>query len=180
MSYCANDHCVCNMVKDIVAAQDEAAKNADDGCCSTSCEQSIQDLLRPSPGNSVTGHSTIPFVLYCQKSCRPFVSSGVYQTTDNDDVVYDCIKSPIFRAKNFTDDNSCCVRLELLAPVSDGNMIDDTDEVCEIFQDNNVTEFLATGICITVDLNSFNGIQCLNAITPIPSENFPLTGQSGA
>ncbi|GAA0431076.1 spore coat protein CotY [Lentibacillus halophilus] len=159
--------CVCNIVRDIVEAQDQANNN-NRGNCPTSCESSIQDLLSPGMTNN-NGPDTVPFMLYCEGDCNPFIASGVYRNNG----VFNCLESPIFRAKEFTDDNECCVRLELLAPADEiGGVTDvDGDDVCDFFG-NTVTNFMATGICITVDLNTFNGIQCLDAVTPYPYSQF--------
>src|SRR5699024_4248842 len=127
-SYCRGSHCVCQIVREIVSAQDEAANNVDDGCCLSSCEQSIHDLLAPSTGNNASGHTTIPFILYCKSSCRPFFGSGVYQTSENAENLFGGVRTPIFRAKNFINDEDCCVRLELLAPVAGTTIIDDADD----------------------------------------------------
>ncbi|WP_174615616.1 CotY/CotZ family spore coat protein [Virgibacillus ihumii] len=176
----SSGNCVCDVVSEIIKAQDEVSNNGN-GCCDTGCDQSIRDLLSPSQnGNGPNGPTTIPFILYCKGTCKPFIASGVYRdlVTGTNATFFNCLESPIFRAKGFADDDECCVRLELLAPVnSEGNVtIERADEVCGFFSETTgarARNFIATGICITVDLHSFKGIQCLDAITPLSSSQFP-------
>lgn len=175
MSCNGNSTCVCNVVRDIVSAQDEVTNN-NGGCCSTSCEQSIRDLLSPSTGNNnATGYTTIPFILYCKENCSPFISSSVYQAPigNTGNTYFGCVETPVFRAKKFVDDGDCCVILELLLPATEGGAtIDRGNEVCDFFPGNSRRDFQATGICITVDLNCFCAIQCLDPITPLPASQF--------
>lgn len=174
MSCYAGDNCICHVVRKIVDAQDEVANNNAD-CCSTSCEQSIKDLLSPTTNNNTTGNTTIPFILYCKDNCSPFISSAVYQApiSNTGNTFFGCVETPVFRAKKFVNDGDCCVILELLLPVTEtGATINTGDQVCDFFPGNSRRGFQATGICITVDLNSFNAIQCLDPITPRPSSQF--------
>ncbi|TRM11278.1 spore coat protein [Lentibacillus cibarius] len=173
--------CVCNIVREIIEAQDQVTNN-NDGCCTTSCEGSIQDLLRPEMNNNNNGPDTVPFILYCEGDCNPFIASGVYRdvVAGTNATFFNCLQSPILRAKEFTDENECCVRLELLAPVNSAGDVtfDEGEDVCGFFSEDTgerARGFIATGICITVDLNTFNGIQCLDAVTPLPSSQF-VTG----
>lgn len=161
-----DEHCVCDIVKNIVKAQDEAANMYS---CPTSCNRSIHQLLSQGNNNGPQ-NSTIPFILYCKDSCKPFVGSGVSRISNDNEPFFECVESPVFRAKKFVKRNNCCVRLELLLPVSEGCKVlhcDDTS-VCSFFsREHPVTDFLATGICLTVDLNNFFAITCLDAIDPI-------------
>ncbi|WP_163971485.1 CotY/CotZ family spore coat protein [Oceanobacillus halotolerans] len=178
MSLGPTDNCVCDVVRDIVAAQDEVANNNDNGCCSTGCENSIEQLLSPAGINGTTPvNDTIPFILYCKGECEPFIGSGVYQAQlgGSPNTYFGCVETPIFRAKEFVDDEECCVRLELLLPVTEGGSTPGPggDDVCDYFPGNSIRDFQATGICITVDLNCFCGITCLDPITPLPASQFP-------
>ncbi|MFZ3579458.1 CotY/CotZ family spore coat protein [Virgibacillus sp. DJP39] len=168
------DQCVCDIVREIVEAQDEVAGAATNGCCTTSCEQSIEDLLSPVANGNGNGFTTIPFILYCD--CEPFIASGVFQAPigGSGNTAFRCVETPIFRAKKFVDEDECCVKLELLLPVTEGGSTPggDRDEVCDFFPGNSIRDFQATGICITVDLSKFNAIACLDPVTPIPSSQF--------
>lgn len=178
MSYnCSNDNCVCNQVREIVIAQDEIT-NQGDGCCSTGCDQSIKSLLSPTVNNNMNGNTTIPFALYCKGSCGPFIGNGVYQATGETNTYFGCIESPIFRAKEFVDDGSCCVRLEILLPATadgttPGATGDGEGSICPYFPGETITGFQATGICLTVDLNNFHAITCLDPVRPLPASDFP-------
>lgn len=168
--------CVCDVVRDIVAAQDAVITN--DHCCSTSCEQSIEQLL--SPQAEANGNTTIPFILYC-KDCTPFIGSGVFQGQlgQSGNTFFGCVETPIFRAKKFVEGSDCCVKLELLLPVTEGGSTPgQTDrvvsDVCRFFPGRSIRDFQATGICLTVDLNCFCSIACLDPITPIPASQFSM------
>lgn len=192
MSYCGcggtNDYeygvsgsCVCNKVRDIVAAQDEVAGNNDGRSCSTSCDRSVADLLSP-PGNGNRNRNTaIPFALYCKGACGPFVGSGVYQASAGANGSYfGCAESPIFRARSFVEGSDCCVTLELLLPATadgttPGPVGDGQSALCPFFPGTAITDFQATGICITVDLHNFHSITCLDPVRPLPADDFPAS-----
>lgn len=192
-SFRGKDHCVTDVVRDIVKAQHRVAEALED-TCATSCEQSIEDLLSPArerPGRS--RHNTIPFMLFCDQGCKPFVGSGVIKS---DGRFFNCIESPIFRVKKFVRGSNSCAIIELLEPVRGGrgdhghghkhgesgeanenNRHGDRHgrdrgsgcgcggSVCNFFPNDRVRSFRATGICITIDLDCFCGITCLEPIT---------------
>lgn len=170
--------CVAGTVKKIIEAQNKILEKESD-CCTTSCNCSVKNLLSPGQDPNVNFNNTIPFILTCKKTCRPFLGTGVFTgLNDNDDRFFGCISTPIFKAKQFAQDSENCVELELLLPVdADGNIITpDTDndlDVCDFFPNETINNFQATGICITVDLNSFSGITCLDPVRVLPSDNFP-------
>lgn len=181
-------HCVADVVKKIVKAQREAVRAGEDTCL-TSCERSIEDLLNEfEPNRRRLRHNTIPFILYCKKSCKPFIGSGIIRS--NSRRSFTCIESPVFRVKNFVRGSDHCAVLELLKPVrtnygpgpaSESGDSDGLDankllfseseyggcQVCDFFRGKKINNFQATGICITVDLNCFCGITCLDPITPL-------------
>lgn len=178
-------NCVQGTIQQIINAQRKVEKQGL-ATCSTSCERSIADLL--SPGTTVTSpFTTIPFMLICKNSCKYFIGQGITQTATNDSTVFECLMTPVFKAKSFIKGSNNCVRLELLLPVSNGNNNDGNSDngnengesgfqvaqiennggciPCDFFSDE-VTGFQKTGVCITVDVNSFSGITCLDPITP--------------
>ena len=129
----------------------------------------------------------IPFILYCGGTCEPFVGSGVFQASNgaNRGTFFGCVETPIFRAKHFVKGSDCCVRLELLVPVTDKCdvavcQMDSVSAVCPFFPtDDPITDFQATGICVTVNLKDFNAITCLDPITPIRANEFqPVAAHS--
>ncbi|MDZ5712620.1 CotY/CotZ family spore coat protein [Jeotgalibacillus haloalkalitolerans] len=184
------DSCVCGIVHEIVRIQDEVAAN-NNGCCVTGCDQAIRKLLSPigTNGNG-NGPTTIPFALYCKGDCKPFIGSGVYKSPVGGSgmTALKCVETPIFRAKKFVDKDKdrekdkCCVQLELLLPVPMGGgapaaSVKEKENgkaktICDFFPGDSIRNLQATGICLTVDLNCFCGIVCLDPITPISVSEF--------
>lgn len=183
-----NHHCVTDVISEIIRAQ-RRAHDAMEDTCLTSCERSIDDLLSPSVENRrKPKHNTIPFILFSKDSVKPFIGSGIVKEKrrSSNRHSFKCIESPIFRAKSFVDRDQNCVRLELLKPVGDRRHHNRGDSrpgstshhqghrdtcnrhtVCDFFPAKDIEDFIATGICITVDLRCFCGITCLDPITPI-------------
>lgn len=167
--HAAEDDCVADTLKNIIEAQDEA-----DDDCSSGCNYSIQQL-RGNTNNNGAGYNTVPFVLYCAGTCKPFIGSGIYKNTThtNRNTFFGCVETPVFRAKKFAKNSDSCVILELLVPASEGcemqpKWMDDASGVCPFFSvEDPVTGFFATGICLTVDLNHFMGITCLDPVNPM-------------
>ncbi len=151
--------CVCDTVKAIAAAQDEVM----DDCCDLNCDRAIKELLDPTGDNNL---DSVPFVLYCKGDCKPFKGYGTKIET-NEEAHFDCFSSFIFRVKE-VDDN-CCARLELLrvneepSGSEDGCKKRDKDP-CKQLDGVRVSDLTRTHVCITVDLNDFNGITCLPAV----------------
>ncbi|WP_010529954.1 CotY/CotZ family spore coat protein [Lentibacillus jeotgali] len=141
-------NCVCDILKEIVEAQNDVIEN----CCSTSCEQSISDLLGDNEGGN--GLDTVPVILYCKDSCKPFQGFGA-----NPDDIGEMTSSFFFRVKRVDDD--CCAVVELLRDPED----DDNCPKNPVDQDTN--PLCATGICITVDLNCFCHVTCLPAVNAV-------------
>ncbi len=183
-----DENCVADVVRGIVRAQRRALE-AEEDTCFTSCDRSIEELLSPFEENRERlRHNTIPFILFTKKG-KPFTGVGVRRERDrrSDRHVFECIESPIFRAKSFVDGDENCVRLELLKPVRGRRHDHDHDhdhdhghhgeheehgkhheheDFCD-FLPRNTRNFRATGICITVDLDCFCAISCLEPITPL-------------
>ncbi|GGA84946.1 CotY/CotZ family spore coat protein [Ornithinibacillus halotolerans] len=171
MSCCSgkhSGHCVCDMVRKIVLAQNEAEENQNN-CCTTGCEQSIEKLLSPTTVTD-NGPTTIPFLLYCKGDCDLFFARGV-RMNENTTTTFDCVETPIFKAKKFKHD--CCVELELLEVTSSGSQTiipspNHPQLECG-FLPSSANGLRETGICITVDLHCFCAIQCLDPTTPANS-----------
>ena len=181
-----SENCVTDVVRSIVKAQRRAVEAEEDNCL-TGCDRSIEDLLSPFEDNRERlRHNTIPFMLFSKECGKPFTGVGVRSRRDRraERSVFECIESPVFRAKSFVDNSQNCVRLELLTPVSshhDGSghkQNPDADRHCHDKCANKICDFFprhthnfrATGICITVDLHCFCGISCLDPITPLRQE----------
>ncbi len=146
------DNCVCEILRDIVDAQNDVIEN----CCDTSCEQSINDLLgETDPGS---GLDTVPVILYCAGDCKPFKGFGAKRGSTFGSVG-DMKASFIFRVKSVTDD--CCAVLELLRDPDDPCTCDHLKDPC----DQSTENLENTGICLTVDLDCFCHVTCLPAIS---------------
>src|SRR5690625_3578632 len=101
-------HCVCDVLKEIADAQDDIQEI----CCDVSCDQSIKDLLGEQEEGS--GLDTVPVILYCKNSCKPFKGYGAHPRKIGS------VKSSFyFRVKQVTND--CCAVLELLIDPNDQN-----------------------------------------------------------
>lgn len=196
-----SDYCVKDVVRKILDAQ-RRATDEDSYSCATSCERSIDDLLSPDRHFRPTRYTTIPFMLICKDSCKPFVGSGFTSRRGRRGGRrghFHCVESPVFKVKGFKRGSDSCVTLELLAPVHDhyggDHHHDDCDDdfdgdrhhddydghgghddydgysgkggsFCGGFGDRRIDNFRYTGVCITVDLDCFCGISCLDPIRP--------------
>src|SRR5690625_2655412 len=126
-----SDDCVCDVVRKIIKAQDKVVDNG----CLTGCDRSIQQLR--GKGNGLAPqNTTIPVILYCAGTCEPFVGNGVFQApaTKKREKFFGCVETPVFRAIQFVKNSDCCVKFELLLPVSDGCEVKSckTDNVSKI------------------------------------------------
>ncbi|KGP74335.1 CotY/CotZ family spore coat protein [Pontibacillus yanchengensis] len=146
--------CVRDILKEIVAAQNDVA----DDVCDSSCEQSINDLLGDTGGNN--GLDTVPVLLYC-KDCKPFKGFGALRGNGRGSVG-ELMCSFFFRVNEVDDD---CALLELL--VSDDHDDHDHKDKHDSPKCQDISDLRATGICITVDLDCFCHITCLPAINAI-------------
>ncbi|MBH0231249.1 CotY/CotZ family spore coat protein [Halobacillus yeomjeoni] len=152
---CKKDKCIRDIVRDIVKAQDEVAER--EHSCSTSCEQSIRELLSPTANENQK--TTIPVMLYTKDS-EIFKAEG-YKSLGGKQWL---VKTKVFKVKKFVEDSRHCVKLELLKPIKHSP----SSTVSTPCRKKHVDEFKSTGICITVDLKCFCGIACLEPITPEP------------
>ncbi|WP_027964970.1 CotY/CotZ family spore coat protein [Halalkalibacillus halophilus] len=80
---------------------------------------------------------TIPIILYGKYNNEPFEAIG------------DCFCTIFFRINKVND--NCCATLEMLEPYECYG--------CK----KPLPKLFPTGICLTVDLNSFSGVQCLQS-----------------
>lgn len=147
---CGKDYrtgsCVCDILKQIANAQ----KNIFENECDTSCEKSISDLLGETEVRN--GLDTVPVLLYCKDSCKPFKGYGAHPRN-----IGNMESSFYFRVKSVTDD--CCAVVELLRDPDDDNC-DPHNPI-----DQHTKHLRTTGICITVDAKCFCHITCLPAIS---------------
>ncbi|WML43402.1 CotY/CotZ family spore coat protein [Neobacillus sp. PS3-40] len=145
------DQCVCTVLRAIADAQDQVSPVTSG--CDISCERSIQELLSGvSP--ATTAPNTIPVILYC--GCDPFLGTGV-AIVDNK---FECVETFIFRVTSV--DGNCCAVIELLEIAGAHGC---PTSPCDQLGGINISHLKRTGICITIDLNCFCAITCLEPVT---------------
>ncbi|WLV25597.1 CotY/CotZ family spore coat protein [Aciduricibacillus chroicocephali] len=172
--YC-HEQCVCRTVRKIIEAQDKVTKR--NKHCSTGCEKSIRDLLKTSrPSRNEA--TTIPFVLYCKGTCKPFIVETIEHASMKcfDQKWYRCVKSPFLKAKKIILGSKCCAVVEILLPCNANGMSlhNKGNELSEFLCEKSpfkTIRFRETGICMTVDLEDFTAIRCLAATKPLPPES---------
>jgi len=173
-------NCVKDVVRRILDAQREVAGGGLHDC-DTSCDRSIDELLSPSRGERGR-FTTIPFMLICKDKCKTFYGAGFrgHGAEMERRGRYECIESPVFKVQGFVRGSNNCVRLELLLPVyrrrdgdNDQRRHHDScgSDVCNHFGHHIIENWRHTGVCITVDLDCFCGISCLDPTTPREFEN---------
>ncbi|MGI6329553.1 MAG: CotY/CotZ family spore coat protein [Bacilli bacterium] len=118
-------------------------------------------------------YNTIPFILYCQSDCKPFIASGLFKDPLTN--TFKCFTTPLFRI-NKIDENKEFIVLELLQPQSNQEEIIKTpnnNNVCQFFSSFPIKKLIRTRIALEININSFCGIECLppiNAKKEIPKE----------
>mgnify|MGYP001314937767 CR=1 FL=1 len=171
-----SDDCVKDTINRIIHAQKKAAETH-----SSACDSAIQQLRK---GNRTgTGNTTIPFILYSEDA-KPFIGSGVFQAPmgKKSENLFGSAETPILRAKHFVKDSDCCLKAELMLPVTEKcSVLMPESECCSktiapfFPADDPVIGFQATGICITIEVDKFIGITCLDPITPIQTNESPVS-----
>lgn len=154
MSEKHKSQCVCDVLQEIADAQDEI----NHGDCDTSCKRSINQLVGGVMGDVF---DTIPVILYCKSTCKPFFGTGITFNNNEEKLGF----SFFFRVKK-VDKDTCCATLELLGEDGDLGKFDKKNGHPTI-GDQNVKDFddlEGTGICITVDLNCFCAVSCLDPV----------------
>ena len=141
-------NCVADILREIADAQSDLLSD-----CTTSCEQSIADLLGDT-APTANNLDTVPVILYCKGDCKPFKGYGVPLED-----LGAAFASFYFRVKQVNDDN--CAVLELLREENDPK--DDPRSPVE----QRTSDLEVTGVCITVDLDCFCHITCLPAISAL-------------
>lgn len=166
----SDKNCICDEVKKIYKAQNQVSGKSPH----YHKEDSIQKLFSHQSKEKKTAHTTIPFILYTASSSEPFIGSGVvkWHHENKKKSKFECIESPIFRVKHISKKDDCCAILEILIPVTESRTVPNqpttAGKVCRFFPiDHPVTDFIATGVCLTVDLDKFIAISCLDPITPL-------------
>lgn len=171
--------CIVKTLQKIIKAQNKVLEKTKD-CCLTSCRCSVTDLLLATPTDN-NAYNTIPVMLTCKSTCQPYFGTGIFtEESDANTQIFQCVTSPILKAKAFDKNNNHCVVFEMLLPTdTDGNLIlpengDNSLGVCDYFPNEGVNNFQETGICMTLDINNFLGITCLDPVRSYPSSVFSL------
>lgn len=163
------DHnCVCDILLDILEAQEKV--DPANSHCTSGCSTSLQELCGGL--NATSPYTTIPVSLICKGTCEYFVGRAIRRTGTGPDVnVYESIA---FRVVD-VDPETCCATLELLqaVPVTQTTNDEKTQvglaNLLFFFLDQGAFgRYVNTGICITVDLDCFCGVNCHPAVTPGP------------
>ncbi|MRH43407.1 spore coat protein [Aquibacillus halophilus] len=141
-------NCVADILREIADAQTDIIENG----CVTSCEQSIADLLGDT-SPTANNLDTVPVLLYCKGNCEPFKGFGIPV-----DDLGNAQASYYFRVKSVDEDN--CAVVELLREENDEANPDSP-------VDQDTSDLMVTGICITVDLDCFCHVTCLPAISAL-------------
>lgn len=145
---------LCNTLKKIERAQHLAEKEHQSYCC-----EGIHSLKEKK-----NLKNTIPIMLICRESCGVFIGSGVFKHGET----FECMKTPVFRVSKVIkeEDGACNVKLELLQPQCKFGDIPycNVKDICSFFSEYKIKKFIRTGICITVDISCFCGIECLPAV----------------
>ncbi len=161
------NNCVCDILLDIVEAQEKVSPSN----CVSGCSTALDELCG---GIDPTGArpTTIPVSLICKGDCDYFVARGVRRTNAGG---ITSAMAVAFRVVD-VDPETCCATLELLQFVDTSGFI--TPELTKTSLINNLFDILDdpvsepnggyfhSGICITVDLNCFCGVVCHPATTP--------------
>lgn len=160
------DNCVCEVLRAVADAQDEVDTDVD---CDVSCHRSIKELLAGAQ-TPTNGLDTIPLILYCG-DCAPFEGFGARMRPDGGGPArLDCFRSFFFRVTSV--DNDCCAKIELLT--TRGDMGEGFDDPCGQIQTGGArNEFFRTGICLTVDLDCFCAVTCLDPVAALPISSLP-------
>lgn len=148
--------CVCEVVRAILEIQNAAVQD-DCNRCTTNCFlEPLGGIVNPARSNADTRVFTL-----LNKDGSPFFAT--FSTTNG--ASSPCV-SIYFRVEDIFD--GCCATLRVLIPLNDNE-----DPVCLLNNDGtkidfrevcHVTDFAASDSCITVDLDCFCAVQCIDDV----------------
>lgn len=153
------DSCVCDILLDIVEKQDKVSPAS----CASGCRTALHELCGQVQGAMYT---TIPVSLICRSTCDYFIGMGVRRAPDTPTTRV-AWESVVFRVID-VDPETCCATLELLQAYSVTNPVPDGQTKAQYLfsQITSDADYIHTGICITVDLDCFCGVECHPPVTP--------------
>lgn len=148
--------CVCEVVRAILEIQNAAVQD-DCNRCTTNCFlEPLGGIVNPARSNADTRVFTL-----LNKDGSPFFAT--FSTTNG--APCPCV-SIYFRVEDIFD--GCCATLRVLIPLDDnGNPVDllnDYGTAIDFRQVCRVTQFEASDSCITVDLDCFCAVQCIDDV----------------
>ncbi|TLS35359.1 CotY/CotZ family spore coat protein [Pseudalkalibacillus caeni] len=158
----SNNGCVCDVLTQVLAAQEETQAAG----CTQGCFESI---ISPTE----VGPETIPFMLKGKDNSLHFELGF---PTDREGNITECFATIFFRINEVFD--NCCATIELLAAYEGGDLVPlfgpgnsptgnttraiNIDPLCSSNQGAGFDTLVRTGVCAQVDLNCFCGVQCLS------------------
>jgi len=155
-----HDISVCQIVKQIEKAQ---AMKSNDDCNACSLIKPVQNNL-----------DTVPVMLICRGDCGYFIAKGIFKDLSTNSL--ECFETPLFRVVNVSKEDGCTATLELLQAQTEEGLPIFSNEggVCGSFPVGSIKKIIRTGICITIDLSCFCGMECLPAVraeqgNPVPA-----------
>ena len=147
--------CVCEVVRAILEIQNAAVQDECSTCTTNCFLEPLGGIVNPARSSADTRVFTL-----LNKDGSPFFAT--FSTTGDEP---HCV-SIYFRVEDIFD--GCCATLRVLVPEDDnGRTVDllNNDGTAISFRDVcRVTQFKASDSCVTVDLDCFCAVQCIDDV----------------
>ena len=148
--------CVCEVVRSILEIQNAAVQD-DCSRCTTNCFlEPLGGIVNPSRSNADTRVFTL-----LNKVGSPF-----FATFSTSNGCYSPCVSIYFRVEDIFD--GCCATLRVLIPKDENedsvDLLNDYGTKIDFHKVCKVTQFEASDSCITVDLDCFCAVQCIDDV----------------
>lgn len=149
--------CVCEVVRSILEIQNAAVQD-DCSSCTTNCFlEPLGGIVNPARSAADTRVFTL-----LNKDGSPFFTT--FSTNNNTNC--DACVSIYFRVEDIFD--NCCATLRVLVPLDDNedpvDLLDNHGTKISLREVCNVTQFSASDSCVTVDLDCFCAVQCIDDV----------------
>ncbi|MER2113810.1 MAG: CotY/CotZ family spore coat protein [Solibacillus isronensis] len=148
--------CVCEVVRAILEIQNAAVQDECSRCTTNCFLEPLGGIVNPSRSNVDTRVFTL-----LNKDGSPFFAT--FTTAEGD--ACPCV-SIYFRVEDVFD--GCCATLRVLVPQGDNeraiDLLNDQGTAIDFRQVCKVTQFEASDSCITVDLDCFCAVQCIDDV----------------
>lgn len=163
-----NGGCVCDVVRAILDIQNQAVQDECSPCTANCFLEPLGGIVSPTRSQADTRVFMLltkdgsPFKAFFNS--QGYSNSGNQKNSNNQkNQKSDYCTSVFFRVEDMFDD--CCATLRVLEPIDDNNGTADLlgDDSCCIDMNKlcDVTDWLSTESCITVDLSCFCAVQCV-------------------